>query len=259
MKIISKFFYVIIILAILSSCTSNKKLIYLQDKGAESTIKQVDSIPEFKYYLQPKDVVYVKVLSIDETTTRAFNIQNSASTNVNSTSLYLNSYSINDSGYIDLPVIGQLKIAGKTVEEAKTIIQEKVNEYFNQATVILKMVSYKVTVLGEVHNPGMKVVYSDQLTVLEALGLAGDLTDVGNRENIKIVRPTKEGTQIFTLNITDKNIIYSDSFYLMPNDVIYVEPLKSKRLGITTVSSSIQFFISITSLLSTFIILARSL
>jgi polysaccharide export outer membrane protein len=115
-----------------------------------------------------------------------------------------------------------------TIEEAQQRIQTSANKFLNKATVIVKLTSFKVTVLGEVKNPGYLYVYNNQATILEGLGLAGDLTPFANRKNVKLIRQVSTGSQIVMLDLTDAKLLSSDYFFLMPNDVIYVEPLKAR-------------------------------
>jgi polysaccharide export outer membrane protein len=114
------------------------------------------------------------------------------------------------------------------LEGAQKLIQLNVDKYLKQATAIIKLTSFKVTVLGEVKNPGYYYVYNNQATVLEALGLAGDLTPVGNRQHIKLIRQLESGSQVVLLDLTDPNLLKSDHYYLTPGDVLYVEPFKAR-------------------------------
>ncbi len=122
-------------------------------------------------------------------------------------------------------------VKGLTVEEVQQFIQSNANKYFNNAIVIVKLVSFKVTVLGEVKNPGYYFVYNNQATALEALGMAGDLTTFGNRRNIKLLRQHISGTEVILLDLTNPELLKSDYFYLKPGDVLYVEPLKGEIQG----------------------------
>ncbi len=251
LKYLTKIFLFLLTL-FLFACTPNKKLVYLQDN--KKNISNRDTViphKSFSYKIQPKDILYVKVFSLDNQTSNAFNSEPDAkSQNANPTSLYLQSYSVNDSGCISLPIVGDVKVIDLNLDEASEVIKEAVSKYFIQSTVIVKLVSFKITVIGEVNKPGQINVYNDQLTILEAIGMVGDLTDNGNRKNIKLIRPTQNGSRIYTFDLTDKNLIQSDYYFLMPNDVIYVEPLKSKRFGFK--NSPIQ---SVLSSLTTLVLL----
>lgn len=147
---------------------------------------------------------------------------------INNAALYMSGQSIDVDGNVTLSEVGKIKVANLSVYEAQEKIQKRVNEFLSNATVVVKLVSFKITVLGEVANPGYFYVYNDQATVLEALGMAGDLTDYGQRDNITLVRQVEGGSIVKVLNLKSKNVIASPYYYLMPNDVLYVQPLKAK-------------------------------
>jgi len=156
----------------------------------------------------------------------------------NETSLYINGYTVNDSGNVIIPILGQVPVIGLTIDEATRRIQEKAEIYLKDATAIVKLISFKVTVIGEVNRPGTYTNFNNQLTVLEAIGMAGDITDYGNRQKVLIVRPNPEGTTTYNVNLQDKNLLLSEGFFLLPNDIVIVDPIKSKvfRLNLPTLS-----------------------
>jgi polysaccharide export outer membrane protein len=152
--------------------------------------------------------------------------------------LFLEGYTVDAIGKITLPILGETAVKDLTIEEAQQTIQANANKYFNNPIVIVKLISFKITVLGEVKNPGYYYVYNNQATALEALGLAGDLTNFGNRRNIKLLRQRASETEVILLDLTDPNLLKSEYFFLHPGDVLYVEPLKarSKRLNLELLS-----------------------
>lgn len=213
-----------------SSCYHNRNLIYLQNKGLKKNkMITVANVSE-PYKLQINDVVSVKVKSA--TDSKSAEIFNASTENPGFVStpgnLYMEGYSIDRNGKITLPVIGALTIQGKTIEEVSELIQGEANKFLNQATVLVKLVSFKITVLGEVKNPGYHYVFNNQISLLEALGLAGDLTQFGNRTNIKLIRPVANGSSVTMLDLTAPDLLSSPYFFLMPNDVLYVEPLSAR-------------------------------
>lgn len=220
----------IALLSMLSSCYYNKRLVYLQDErftGDHSTHVVNHARP---YRLQKNDVISVKVKSAtDSKISEIFNITNDNMATFSSPgNLYMDGYSVENSGTVTLPILGTVPVEGLTLQEAQDSIQNRADKYLNQATALVKLVSFKITVLGEVKNPGYHYVFNNQVTVLEALGLAGDLTNFGNRKNIKLIRPVAEGSEVSILDITDPDLLKSPYFYLMPNDVLYVEPLRAR-------------------------------
>ncbi|MEA1898243.1 MAG: polysaccharide biosynthesis/export family protein [Bacteroidota bacterium] len=228
------------LLVAFSSCTTNKQLTYLQN---------VDSLPQgsvyykqaVEYRIQNEDILYIRVISLNDeinTMINTFSSQTNMNQFQNEISLYLYGYSVNDSGYVDVPYIGNVNVLGLTLEEAKQIIKERVEKSVRNATVIVKLVSFKFSVLGEVQRPGVYKNYNNQLTILEALSMAGDITDYGDRFEVLVVRPTKDDTKTYRVDLTDKSLLSSEAFFLLPNDVVYVQPIKSKsfRINIPTMT-----------------------
>ena len=232
-------FYLFFFMFLTSSCYYNKRLVYLQDKHFSETKSTLVENKRTPYQLQTADVLSVQIKSsAEKEVSGIFNISTQNLMVANQGTLFLEGYSIDASGKITLPILGELIVKGLTVEEAQQFIQSNANKYFNNAIVIVKLVSFKVTVLGEVKNPGYYFVYNNQATALEALGMAGDLTTFGNRRNIKLLRQHISGTEVILLDITKPDLLRSEYFYLKPGDVLYVEPLKarSKRANLELLS-----------------------
>jgi polysaccharide export outer membrane protein len=184
------------------------------------------------YRIQPNDVLSVKVKSsTDANVSDIFNIISTAqvSTFSSPSNNYLEGYSVDDAGRINLPILGLITVKDQTIDEIQALIQTNANKYLKNATVVVKLISFKITVLGEVNNPGYHYVYNGQVTILEALGLAGDLTIFASRKDIKLIRPVgNKGSEVVLLDLKDPNLLRSKYFYLLPNDVLYVEPLKAR-------------------------------
>ena len=237
-----RFFQVIIVLSLLfSACTSQKELLYLQDidTGTEDNIFFKQSID---YKIQKQDILYIRIYSMNQEANEIFNLTSGRyQQNLfqNETSLFINGYSVNDSGNVDLPIIGNVNVLYKTVEEAKNTIQSQADEILRNSSVVVKLISFKFSVLGEVHGPGMYRNYNNQLTVLEAIAMAGDITDYGNRKNVLIIRPTKLGTETFRIDLTSSKVLSSEGFFLLPNDIVYVEPISTKMFRINAPTLSI--------------------
>ncbi|MFP4290575.1 MAG: polysaccharide biosynthesis/export family protein [Cyclobacteriaceae bacterium] len=221
---------VLIILTNLFSCVPNKQVIYFQNPEL-NTSKPIDIINSRNVYrLQPRDIISVRIKTIDEETTNFFNLENPNSfQQFNPAALYLNGYSLDEEGYINLPEAGRVLLGGMTINDAQQRVQEAMSDYLNNASIIVKLISFKITVLGEVNQPGYYYVFNDQANIFEGLGLAGDLTDFGNRENITLVRQTLAGSQAVLIDLKDPDLLASEYYFLQPNDVIYVQPLKAKN------------------------------
>jgi len=239
----------IVIIIIFSSCASRKKTLYLQNTYADST--QVYNNVDSAYKLQIGDILYIRVLSLNKEINDVFNLNSSTNTyNMynNESSLYVNGYSINDSGTVSLPILGDINLVGKSVYEARREVQRILNEYIKDGIADVKLISYRFTVLGEVRKPGVYVNYSDKLSIFEALGEAGDINEFGNKTKVVIVRPTPTGSETYKFDITDNDILTSNYYYIRPNDVIYIEPLKYKAWKLNTLNVTL-FLTSVSTLI----------
>lgn len=244
---------------ILWSCGQYKKITYLQTPKPERDTVYMPYLTLYK--LQPADILYVNVLSIDKNVSELFN-SNNTSMNSQSTgmaggggNMYFMGYSIDKNGFIHLPVIGDVHVAGITVEQATKDIQKIAEIYIKDARIELKLISFKITLLGEINHPGVVTIFNDKANILEAIALGGDVSYYGNRRNILVVRATEGGGErTFRLDLTKRELLKSDKFYVQPNDVIYVEPLKSTvlRLRLTDYTSVLTLF---TTLITTYLLL----
>jgi polysaccharide biosynthesis/export protein len=195
------------------------------------------------YALQPNDILSVVVKSLDPSNTELFNLQvHQNYGNINGHSMYLAGYTIDGEGFVKLPIIGKIQVANLNLQQAEDRVQEEIDKYLRNATVILKMVSFKVAMLGEVRNPGYYYVFNAKANVFEGLGMAGDITQTGNHKNVKLIRQNDTGSEVHVLDLTSTRILESNKFHLMPNDIIYVEPLKAR-----TAQTNIQLWGTILS------------
>jgi polysaccharide export outer membrane protein len=147
---------------------------------------------------------------------------------------YMTGYSIDDSGFVALPIIGKVSIINRTVEEAHKEIERSVQKYFSKFFLTVKLGGIRYSALGEFNRPGKYTILQNQATIFDAISNAGDLNIVASRHDVKIIRQYPEGTKIHTVNLLDKNLIGTPFYFIQPNDVIYVEPLKAKTWGIGT-------------------------
>ena len=220
---------VLLVLGGLGGCVAQQQLPYLQGKGYSTrTAVQVDNQRQ-AYHLQPGDVLSIRVQSVQPTLNEMFSVTNGQ--NIQSGdpgNLFVSGYSVDDAGTITLPTAGRLKVGGLTVEETQLLVQKEVARFMREANVVVKLTSFKLTILGEVRAPGRYFVYNSQATVLEGLGLAGDLTEFGSRTNVKLIRQTPKGSEVVLLDLTDPDLLRSKYYYLLPNDALYVEPLKAR-------------------------------
>ncbi len=225
----------LVIILAFTSCVPQKKIKYLQRLQKEDTTTYFQNKHDVDYKLQPKDNIYVRVYSLDEKTYMFFNKQSGSSSYndyANDASIYLNSYGVDMNGYIDFPVIGKVYVKDLTAEQIKDMVQKLIDEYLRETTVIVKIVNFRVTVLGEVTRPGEFKVYQDDLNLFEAISLAGDMTEFANRSKVALIRKSKGGSSVHYLDLTSDKMLSSSLYYLQPNDIIYIAPLGYKRWGL---------------------------
>lgn len=238
-----KFFLIfnLFLLIILASCTTQKKTIYLQGSGnSDSTSFFNNQFAAYKIHVG--DLLYIKILSLNKEINALFNFDYDATNSYaynNEISMYYKGYTVSDDGNVDIPVLGKVKAKELSLEELQSNIQQLIDTLLKEAKVIVKFGGFKFTVLGEVKRPGLFYYYNNRLTILDAIGEAGDLTDMGNRQNILIVRPTQNGSTTFRINLLDKKILQNPNFYINPNDVVYVEPVKTKNWKLNAPNISI--------------------
>jgi len=231
------FFFLIIGLAMIS-CVPQAKMKYLQTKEGDSIVSEYKNIkPDYK--LKPGDYLYIRVLTLDQKSNELFASMSASGGRdgyVNSTdqSLYLSSYLVNDSGFISFPLLGNIPAAGHTVIEMKQSLNKGVSEIIRESSVVVKLVLFNISVLGEVKNPGKYTVNSDRINIFEALALANDVTPFGNRSKVQIIRADFNKNNVVTLDILSKDILSSPYYYLQPNDIVYVEPMKEKAYAFET-------------------------
>lgn len=229
------------LLLVTTSCLTKKEMVYMQNDKLKEQVPTSFNNQFTTYKLQPNDVLSVKVLSVDPDMSELFNITNPVSSFgvADPGSMYLSGYSIDSEGFINLPTVGKLQVAGLTTTQAQDLIQRGLSRYINDATVVVKLISFKVSVLGNVARPGYFYVYNERANLFEVLGMAGDLTQGGNRENVKLIRQNPAGSEVVLLDLTDPNLVESQYYYMQPNDVLYIEPRKTqlKRENLIVVSA----------------------
>lgn len=223
----------------LSSCVPQKKMLLLKqmEMASENTSIEYKNERSLDYKIQPGDNLYIKAINIiDEKSSVVLNGGDARSGSYMSSdaSIYLNSYTVNQNGFIDYPLTGLVDVGNLTVEQAKDRIQDSLAKYVKETALMVKLASFNLTILGEVNNPGKYNVYKSEIGILEALAMAGNVTSFAKTENVKIVRRTDNGSEIVTVNVGDADILASPYYYLKPNDIIYVEPLKIKQWGFTS-------------------------
>ena len=197
-------------------------------------------IPDYK--IQPRDILFftVKAMSPDGTIKDFLNTSSASGVNLGQGDAggALLGYNVDPDGNVIIPGIGQVKVNGLKLDEIRKVVQELADKVFKNSIVECKLLSFKFTVIGEVKGPGAYINYNNYLTVIEAIGRAGGVGDYGDRSRVLVVRPFDKGTKTFRINLQDKNILASEAYFLLPNDVVIVEPLKQKifNMNLPTIS-----------------------
>ena len=258
-----KLFILLLISDFATSCIPNKDLVYFQ--GQPNSKKGLEKIVNEPYKLQVNDILHIKIKAADDKLVSLFSQSSEEAqqiTQITPENIYFNSYSIDRHGNIRLPYIGDLNVLGYTQKEVRQKIEKEVQSFFknpNDVFVIVKLAGIRFTVLGEVLNPGVLVLFQNQVSILEAIATAGDITITGNRKKVVIWRKNTEGTKEHRFDLTNASTFDSKSFYIQPNDIIYVEPLKQKSWGTgTTGAQTFTTILSVVSFATTSILLIRS-
>lgn len=247
-----------VLFLLLTACTSQEKLAYLNnlpETGGEQYFPM--DIPDYK--IQNRDVLYITLKAMNPEGEIVEYLGGSSSAS-NMTVMqgtgggYLWGYNVNSEGNIILPVLGEVKVEGKTIDETRRFLQTEFDRSYKNAIVECKLLSFKFTVIGEVKAPGTFINYSNYLTVLEAIGQAGGIDDLGRRDNLLVVRPVEGGTKTYRLNLQDKDLLTNEAYFLLPNDVVIVEPEDRKIFDINFGTFSTVFGTAL-SVLSTTLLL----
>jgi len=215
---------------ILSSCVPMRKIRYLQDEDEKKEKTDFKNDQSFLYKIHPGDNLYVKINSLDEKT-NSFDKGDIYNNYYTEAAIYLNSYTVTDSGYIEFPLIGKVMVINLTVDEIRELLQLKVNEYVKNSVVIVKLANFRISLFGEFKAPGKYIVYQDKINIFEAIAMAGDMTDFAKKDRVLLVRQTETGSKGYRINLNDNSILESDLYFLMPNDLIYAEPVKGKQFA----------------------------
>ena len=216
-------------IVMLSSCGSRKNIVYFQDEPIDDVIT---SEPKQLIY-KPDDILTINVSAFDPETVKPFNLTLVAGGNDVSSlnaqgGLQQQTYLVDYDGNIEFPVLGTLKVAGLTRTQLTDMLTEKISEYATDPIINVRLANFTVTILGEVRNPGTFTIRDERVTVLEALGLADDLTIFGKRKTVLLIREVDGKKKFATIDLTSVNTVNSPVYYLQQNDVIYVEPNNAK-------------------------------
>jgi len=239
---------------LLISCASKQDVVYFQNAGSFETLVDKNS---FTSKFKVDDLVSIHISTLDPEVSAPFNLfRGAANGGILPEQV---DYIVDKEGEIDFPVIGKIKISGLSPEETRVLLRDRLSEYLKDPIINIRLKNFTVTVLGEVNRPGTYPVNGERISILEALGMAGDLTIKGQRENVMVIRDF-DGTKVYTrVDLTRKEALNSPVYYLTQNDLVYVEPNKSAVTS-SSLDNRATIAISIASILitSTVLVLTRN-
>jgi polysaccharide export outer membrane protein len=235
----------------LAGCTASKNVAYIQGAGEGDEEEHVQSTQLYDARILPKDLLTITVSATDPEAVQAFNLTvPSRSTGITTSSQpQLQPYLVDNNGQINFPVLGMVTLSNLTKREAEEKVTGLLSKYLKEPPVVtVNFVNYKISVLGEVARPNTFTISNEKVNILEALAMAGDMTIWGKRDNVKIIREDAQGNQrVILMDLNDRNIIYSPYYYLQQNDVVYVEPNKTKARN-SEIGSATNIWLSATSI-----------
>lgn len=219
---------------LLSSCVSRKKLTYLQYAGMleSKEMESVDNrmtVTPSSYKIMPYDNLYIRVITPDPQWSTIFNsvpVGQGGSLTEESASLL--GYPVDANGYIEIPFVGQIQVSGKTLNEVKNILDTTFVNYVKDASISVRLVNNYISIIGEVSMPGRYPLTRNRVNIFEALSMAGDLGDYSDRRRIQLIRPSPFGPIVKEFSLSDRSILSSEFYHVMPNDIIYAQPMRGK-------------------------------
>ncbi len=254
----SKILVFIFFLSFFNSCVPYKDIIYVQ--GDLPTQQATENT----YKIQKNDILFIQIKSANDNIEKLFSAQQNGNSNnqTNAQNLYFNGYTVDENGYVELPVIKKIKVAGKSFAEVKQLIQQKLlSQQFKSLDNIfikVKLAGVPYTVIGEVKNPQTGILYKAQPNIFDVLSDARDITQVGNRKEVVVIRNENGKQTKKYLDLTDAAVVNSPYYYVRPNDIIYIKPLRQKTWGTgATLQQTITTTITALSLVTTIILLSR--
>lgn len=205
-----------------SGCATRDEIVFFQNI---EQIKNIETLEQFEPIIEVNDILMIRVSSLNDEVVEPYNLdignQNSGG---GSTNAALQGYLVDSDGFITFPVIGEIEVAGKTISELEEYLKNILNKYVKDVTVRVRLINFKVTVLGEVAGPGVIQVPDEMVTIPEIIAMAGGISYNGQRENILVIRSTEGKLTYGHVDITDASVFKDPFFYLKQNDIVYVEP-----------------------------------
>lgn len=254
------YIYLLLLFIVLASC-SRRNLTYFSDLPENSAYTEpINNATEPE--IQPDDLLSITVSTLNPESNLLFNsgviTTIGSPANTGSTVTKINEgYLVDKNGAVNFPALGKVELAGLTIEEATEKMTDELQSEVKNPIVNIRFLNFRITVIGEVNQPSTFAVPTERINIIEALGLAGDMTAFGKRENVLLIREKDGVRSTVRLNLNNKELLSSPYFYLQQNDIVYVEPVKARAAQANTSRANISFALSIASVLT--LILTRLL
>ena len=228
-------YFILGLFALLAACVPQRKVIYVQSDKDRIENNNTWSGNKKNIRIDAFDCLYIKVNTIDQPEYNFFNQESQSNLSITEQSLSIMGYTVDDLGFVSLPVVGKVKVKDLTVDEAALAVKEALKGILNTPIVSVRFVNNSITVIGEVVKAGTYTYGDDQVNVFQALGLAGDITEYGDRKKVILIREKGKTIHKYSLDLTRDDVFRSEYYYLRPNDVLYIAPLKIRRFGMKEV------------------------
>lgn len=226
----------LLVMLTLFSCRSNKDLTMLRDVPGQQSMKY--PVPPPPHRVGENDNLYVSIVSSNKEMNELYNPAYAGSSKNSNSSIiynevagqYIYGYQTDANGDITLPLIGKVAVRGLTLPECEAAIYAKATEYLKEVSVKVRLLNYKVTVMGEVNEPGVYYNYNYNFTVMDAISMANGITNYANLDNVMILRSGENGSESFMLNLSKQESLNSKAYFLQPNDIVFIKPARYKNV-----------------------------
>jgi len=250
MKIISRL-WLLVFVVFFTSCITRKQITYFQDIPGTDTAKVAENsglrTAVYEPVIKPGDILNITIMSLSAESNMLINYpitNQNISTPEKTLTQATPGFLVDAKGNIQIPLVGEIKVDGLTTNEIRLLLTEKLDKYIQSPTVSVRFSNFKITILGDVTRPGVYPVPNERITIMEALGLAGDLTVFGLRKGVKLIREENGKNKMYKIDLTSKEILNSSFMYLQPNDIIYVDPGSGKAANADNIYRILPIIVS---------------
>jgi len=237
---ITKYVGFFALICVFSSCITNKELEYFRTQTDDELVY----FRSHEYHLQVNDLLSIQISSVTEDQYDFFRREQTANSQLMASNPYLYGHLIEKDSTLELPMIGKISAVGKTMQELEKVIQDSAVSYFKDPIIKVNILNFEVSILGEVNNPGRYRIVHPNINILDAIATAGDITEIGNRKKVKVIRLTDKDPRVFYLDLRDKNVAANTDFFLQPNDIVYVSPSNKRFYAFKNLPSAVSLGVS---------------